>query len=71
MNNFISTGRNLHFSSDRTKETYKFRCSDTGRGMSKDFISHVLNHLHKRIPVQEPAIWVRDSEWRLLNSLQK
>ncbi|MFR3120182.1 MAG: ATP-binding protein [[Clostridium] symbiosum] len=30
------------FSSDRTKATYKFRCSDTGRGMSKDFISHVF-----------------------------
>ena len=24
------------------KATYKFRCSDTGRGMSKDFISHVF-----------------------------
>lgn len=29
-------------SCENGKATYKFRCSDTGRGMSKDFIAHVF-----------------------------
>mgnify|MGYP000582787914 CR=1 FL=1 len=55
--------------SDEHHIIVRYRISDTGIGMSKEFLNRIFDELVRKMVEQEPVIREPDWEWRLLRNM--